>query len=64
MQVLALFGKVWGAGVETTMRWYAQGFRTIEDLKGKHAKLTAQQSIGVKYFEVRHLNYSICLNFL
>ena len=39
-----------GAGPETAKKWYAKGYRTIEDLK-RSDKLTQQQKIGVKYYE-------------
>ncbi|CAF1642910.1 unnamed protein product, partial [Didymodactylos carnosus] len=49
VSTLALFSGVWGAGSETTKQWFAQGFRTLDDLRTK-AKLTRTQEIGLKYY--------------
>ncbi|UJR16148.1 hypothetical protein I4U23_003059 [Adineta vaga] len=46
---LALFAGVWGAGTETTKQWFAQGFRTLDDLRTR-ARLTRTQQIGLKYY--------------
>ncbi|CAF4945337.1 unnamed protein product [Rotaria sp. Silwood1] len=46
---LALFAGVWGAGTETTKQWFAQGFRTLDDLR-KRARLTRTQQIGLQYY--------------
>ncbi len=40
-----------GAGPETVKKWYAKGFRTLDDLQ--RAKLTHQQKTGLKYYNVR-----------
>ncbi len=40
-----------GAGPETVKKWYAKGFRTLDDLQ--RAKLTHQQQTGLKYYNVR-----------
>ncbi len=47
---MALFAGVWGAGTETSKQWFAQGFRTLDDLR-KRARLTRTQQIGLKYYE-------------
>lgn len=45
------FVYVLGAGPESCRKWYAQGFRTLDDLRTK-ASLTIQQAIGLKYIDV------------
>ncbi|CAF1585427.1 unnamed protein product, partial [Adineta steineri] len=50
VSTLALFAGVWGAGTETTKQWFAQGFRTLEDLRTR-ARLTRTQQIGLKYYQ-------------
>ena len=47
---MTLFAGVWGAGVETTKQWFAQGFRTLDDLRNR-ARLTRVQQIGLKYYD-------------
>ncbi len=47
---MALFAGVWGAGIETSKQWFAQGFRTLDDLR-KRARLTRTQQIGLKYYD-------------
>lgn len=47
---MALFAGVWGAGTETTKQWFAQGFRTLDDLRTR-ARLTRMQQIGLKYYD-------------
>lgn len=47
---MTLFAGVWGAGTETTKQWFAQGFRTLDDLRTR-ARLTRMQQIGLKYYK-------------
>eukprot|EP00727_Mastigamoeba_balamuthi_P012733 m51a1_g8082 hypothetical protein (660) ;mRNA; f:19581-22193 len=49
-KTLALFSKIHGAGPETVQKWYAQGLRTIEDVRAR-AVLNHAQSVGIKYIE-------------
>ena len=49
ISLVALFAGVWGAGTETAKQWFAQGFRTLDDLR-KRARLTRTQQIGLKYY--------------
>ncbi len=48
--LVALFSDVWGAGAETAKKWFAQGFRTLDDLRSR-ARLTRTQQIGLKYYQ-------------
>lgn len=47
---MTLFAGVWGAGTETTKQWFAQGFRTLDDLRTR-ARLTRMQQIGLQYYK-------------
>ena len=47
---VALFAGVWGAGAETSKQWFAQGFRTLDDLR-RRARLTRMQQIGLQYYD-------------
>ena len=50
-QAYAVFGEVWGAGPETCKSWYAKGLRTLDDLRRHEQLLTAQQRLGLRYYE-------------
>jgi DNA polymerase lambda len=50
VQAFRIFGKVFGAGPSTVRKWFALGYRTLEDLRDK-ATLTSQQQIGLRYYE-------------
>ncbi|XP_047001726.1 DNA polymerase lambda-like isoform X1 [Schistocerca americana] len=49
-KIISLFTQIWGVGPAIAQSWYAQGFRTLEDLPSK-ANLSKQQKIGLHYFE-------------
>jgi DNA polymerase lambda len=49
-QTFELFSKIWGAGPETIKKWYAAGFRTLEDLR-RSGDLTRQQEIGLRFYD-------------
>lgn len=48
LQVQALFQQVWGVGQRTAERWYSQGLRTLDDVRGRAEELhlTEQQRVG------------------
>jgi len=47
--------------VETCKKWYAKGYRKLEDLK--EADLTKSQAVGLKYYYVRSsITFSYPLN--
>lgn len=48
-KVLETFMKIWGVGAKVAGEWYQKGYRNLEDLKDE--KLTAQQKVGIEYFE-------------
>ena len=51
---LNMFAKIWGVGAQTCNKWYAKGYRTLDDLRANPQSLTQQQSIGLKHYDVRH----------
>jgi DNA polymerase/3'-5' exonuclease PolX len=44
------FMKIWGVGVEKAKEWVNQGIYTLENIKEKGVPLTAQQEIGIRYY--------------
>jgi DNA polymerase/3'-5' exonuclease PolX len=46
-----LFSKVWGAGPATVRRWFAAGYRTLDDLRAHESELTRAQVIGLRHFD-------------
>lgn len=46
-----LFSKVWGAGPATVRRWFAAGYRTLDDLRAHQAELTRSQVIGLRHYD-------------
>ncbi|KAG9217804.1 hypothetical protein CCMSSC00406_0005174 [Pleurotus cornucopiae] len=53
VEVCCLFQGVYGVGQSTAQKWYANGCRTLEDLKnGKSGvKLSPAQEIGLKFYD-------------
>ncbi|TCD65161.1 stretch-activated cation channel mid1 [Steccherinum ochraceum] len=53
VKVVKLFMGIYGAGPQVATKWYANGCRTLEDLKnGKGGvRLSSVQRIGVKYYD-------------
>ena len=47
---LQVFLKIYGVGLSQAQQWYAQGFRTLSDLKQK-AKLSPNQLIGIEHYD-------------
>jgi DNA polymerase IV len=50
-KVLQLFMGIYGVGNKQAQQWIAQGFRTLDDLKGKGAKLSANQRVGIERYD-------------
>ncbi|XP_008574082.1 PREDICTED: DNA-directed DNA/RNA polymerase mu isoform X2 [Galeopterus variegatus] len=42
-QTMKLFTQIFGVGVRTADRWYQEGLRTLDDLRGQPQRLTKQQ---------------------
>ncbi|BDA51429.1 probable DNA polymerase lambda at N-terminal half [Coccomyxa sp. Obi] len=49
-RTVSLFMEVWGTGDATAERWYRDGCRSLEDVRGR-SDLSMQQRTGLKYFE-------------
>ncbi len=49
-QTLELFGRVWGAGPATALRWYELGMRTLDDLRARQDLLNRHQEVGLRLF--------------
>ncbi|BDA51434.1 probable DNA polymerase lambda at C-terminar half [Coccomyxa sp. Obi] len=49
-RTVSLFMEVWGTGDATAERWYRDGCRSLEDVRGR-SDLSTQQRTGLKYFE-------------
>ncbi|KAH9909005.1 hypothetical protein F4778DRAFT_208313 [Xylariomycetidae sp. FL2044] len=49
-QTLGLFLKIYGVGETQGKQWYAQGFRTLEDIRTK-AKLNPSQRVGLEHYD-------------
>uniref|UniRef100_F7BJ05 DNA-directed DNA/RNA polymerase mu n=1 Tax=Equus caballus TaxID=9796 RepID=F7BJ05_HORSE len=45
-QTMKLFTQIFGVGVRTADRWYREGLRTLDDLRGQPQRLTQQQKAG------------------
>lgn len=41
-----LFTQIFGVGVKTANRWYQEGLRTLDELRGQPQRLTQQQKAG------------------
>ncbi|XP_043844540.1 DNA-directed DNA/RNA polymerase mu isoform X2 [Dromiciops gliroides] len=50
-QTMKLFTQIFGVGVKTADKWYREGLRTLDDLRGQTRKLSRQQEAGIRYFE-------------
>lgn len=51
LQVLDLFGKIWGVGPVAAQKLYAAKLRTIADVRKRQDLLTQHQKTGLKYYE-------------
>lgn len=50
-QVMKLFTKIFGVGVQTASRWYQEGLRTLSDLETRHTQLKRAQQTGFLHYE-------------
>ncbi|XP_014683856.1 DNA-directed DNA/RNA polymerase mu isoform X6 [Equus asinus] len=46
-QTMKLFTQIFGVGVRTADRWYREGLRTLDDLRGQPQRLTQQQKAAL-----------------
>ncbi|XP_045053337.2 DNA-directed DNA/RNA polymerase mu isoform X2 [Desmodus rotundus] len=44
-----LFTQIFGVGVRTADRWYREGLRTLDDVRGQVQRLTEQQKAGLRH---------------
>ncbi|XP_008574081.1 PREDICTED: DNA-directed DNA/RNA polymerase mu isoform X1 [Galeopterus variegatus] len=49
-QTMKLFTQIFGVGVRTADRWYQEGLRTLDDLRGQPQRLTKQQRAGLQHY--------------
>uniref|UniRef100_A0A9L0I716 DNA-directed DNA/RNA polymerase mu n=1 Tax=Equus asinus TaxID=9793 RepID=A0A9L0I716_EQUAS len=49
-QTMKLFTQIFGVGVRTADRWYREGLRTLDDLRGQPQRLTQQQKAGLQHY--------------
>ncbi|XP_001495709.3 DNA-directed DNA/RNA polymerase mu isoform X2 [Equus caballus] len=50
-QTMKLFTQIFGVGVRTADRWYREGLRTLDDLRGQPQRLTQQQKAGLQHYQ-------------
>ncbi|XP_066495827.1 DNA-directed DNA/RNA polymerase mu isoform X2 [Tiliqua scincoides] len=50
-QIMKLFIKIFGVGVQTASQWYQEGLRTLSDLETHHAQLRKAQQAGLLHYE-------------
>lgn len=48
---MKLFTQIFGVGVRTADRWYREGLRTLDDLRGQPQRLTQQQKAGLQHYQ-------------
>ncbi|KAF6086608.1 DNA polymerase mu [Phyllostomus discolor] len=46
-----LFTQIFGVGVRTADRWYREGLRTLDDVRGRVPRLTGQQQAGLRHHQ-------------
>ncbi|XP_035866231.1 DNA-directed DNA/RNA polymerase mu isoform X4 [Phyllostomus discolor] len=50
-QSMKLFTQIFGVGVRTADRWYREGLRTLDDVRGRVPRLTGQQQAGLRHHQ-------------